>query len=167
MERHKKKNKKMLDSLTLKAEVLKTQTQDTESDDELGASFDELSPELNLDKQRKDATLLKQSVQDLLTRHNNEVKKNKWQAILDQYNHKNFVSYVPLPKTEEKKKLSILGRKKSKGANLNLRRSSTLDNPREEGEEGKEMDLEAFVNMTSSEKNIKVSDTLKLINKIT
>ena len=90
----------MLDSLTLKAEVLKTQTQDTESDDELGASFDELSPELNLDKQRKDATLLKQSVQDLLTRHNNEVKKNKWQAILDQYNHKNFVSYVPLPKTE-------------------------------------------------------------------
>lgn len=164
MERHKKKNKKMLDSLALKAEVLKTQTQDTE-DDELGASFDELSPELNLDKQRKDATLLKQSVQDLLTRHNNEVKKNKWQAILEQYNHKNFVSYVPLPKTEENKKLSILGRKKSKGPNL--RRSSTLDNPREEGEEGKEMDLEAFVNMTSSEKNIKVSDTLRLINKIT
>ena len=162
MEKHKKKNNK-LHPMMIKEEILQ-ETVDSD-EDERGGSFEEISPEINLKKPRKDAQILKKSLQMMLEERNDEIKKNKWQLILDQYNHKNFVSYVPLPRTHQNPHLSILG-KGMKNMNK-LKRSRTVDNHAIIDDiSNKELDLEGYLKMTLSEKNIKVSDTLKYVDKI-
>lgn len=161
MEKHKKKNKNKAKMMAIKEEAMDP-TLETESD-EMGGSFNELSPEINLSKQRKGATLLKQSVQQMLIEKNERMKENKWKTLVEQYNHKKFVTYIPLPQIQSKGHISLI-----KESNK-IKRSSTLDNPKNQKDFEKEMkedNLESFVKKTSSEKNIKVSETLKILNNL-
>jgi len=164
MEKHKKKKNNKLSSFMIKEKPVVTL--ESESDEENGNSFDELSPEINFNKNRKDATILN-SVQLMLNERNEEIKENKWKNILEKYNHKKFVSFMPLPQIHQNPHLSRLANSLSIGNQL--KRSSTVDNPGKNSDQQtnmQELDLEGFLKLTNSEKNIKVSDTLKMINNI-
>ena len=165
MEKHKKKTNNKLSSLMIKAKP--KETLETDSDEENGGSFDEISPEINFNKQRKDATIFKNGVQNMLNERNEEIKQNKWKNILEKYNHKNFVSFMPLPQIHQNPYISGFANDLSVG--IQLKRSSTLDNPGENSDQQtnvNELNLESYLKLTNSEKNLKVSDTLKMINNI-
>lgn len=154
MERHKKKHGHINQNLIDNNNLI---TLETESD-EMGGSFDELSPQIDLNKERKAGTILKSGIDQLLQNQNEEIKQGKWKTIVEKYNHKNFRSFVPLPKINTQNSFSKI-----------LKRSNTKDNKidiKEEENDEKEKDLESFVKKTCSEKNIKISETLKIFNNI-
>lgn len=154
MEKHKRKNKKKMMILAQQEEPMSPTFETTESDFDIDGPIDEFSPLLNPNKPRKLATLLKQGVDKMVDEKNDQVKKNKWKSLMEQYNHKNFVTYLPLPQIQRQESTKI-------------RRSSTLNHSSIDLKNYyEENSLEKLVKETRSEKNIKVSDTLKLLNNI-